>query len=485
MLFKINRHKIALALSVIIAAPLALADVQTADASYSYSQRALSTTGNAASAAWVIERKAPYVASGGMISVGGAIEYGDLDEIFEAIDDLAEDSQPLDPDEEPSNPSDGNSGESDTLIDWDKVFETYPDLESRLDLIKKEVVVAAALFSLIASEGYGKAELDSEASFVLNEDLWGGTLLMGASVNGSAKALGILEVPEFDLEAVKSQLLTLDSLTPDDSLKELDLTGGVTLYYNPSDNRAKVSIQNDSLLLVKSAIVNKFLFTYSKKALTSENGNLYWGVKPTYYNVGLNNIGVRLGDITDSEAIFNDIRNAEYQFSTGFDVDLGLTWAAENYQLGVSVNNLIETSFKYPEINTSSYTSESIINQLKANSEYVLERQVKLEGSVFSSDSGWSLNMGIDANAIQDPMKDEFQWFHTSADYGSDGWWMPSARVGFSHNLAGSNLSYVTAGATFMKYLNLDVSSALTNVTIDGTELMRGLDVNLGVQFSY
>ena len=93
--------------------------------------------------------------------------------------------------------------------------------------------------------------------------------------------------------------------------------------------------------------------------------------------------------------------------------------------------------------------------------------------------------MELDANKVADPMRDNFQWLNVSGHYASDGWLIPSVRLGFSKNLAGSKLSYVSAGITAFKFLDIDVSSTLDTVRLKDQKFVRGLNVTLGVQFDY
>jgi len=461
-----------------------MADIQPRSASLNYSQKSLSNAGNPAAAALVVERKDPHVMTGGLIEFGAGLEYGDLDELFEKINELAQKHRP---------PDDGDDGTDkpptpeNPIRDyvWEDLFQKFPELEDRLDIIKDKVVGAAAIATLIAAEGYGKAEATSEASFVLNEDILGGTLLMGMAFKGNAKTIGVFEDINFDSEQAKSVLKTIPDFSPLDPVQELDLSGGITLYYNPANKKIKFTIDNDSFLLVKATKVSQFSLSYSKKSFQSELGALYWGIKPSLYRVGLTNVSARLGEVTDSEALFEDIKNSEFIYRHGFDIDMGLIWAAKHYQLGVSVANLIEHKYKYPELDRSEFRSLDIIKQLDHHEEFTMQRQVKLEAGIFTEFRDWSLYAELDANPVEDPMRDRTQWFTLTAGYAADSWWLPSARFGMSRNLAGTKLGYINAGVTIMKFINIDVATTLDTVTLDGTEMRRGANIRLGVQFDY
>lgn len=462
------------------------ADIQSPNASLNYAQKSLSNAGNPAAAALTVERKDPTVMTGAIIEVGAGLEYGNFDELFATYNKLSNAFKPPEDDTGDGNPSLPPQPENPIKdFEWQDLLDKYPDLEDKVDVLKEQVVGAAGLLAVIASEGYAKAEVNSNMSFVLNEDLYGGTLLLGFDIQANANVIGLFEDVSFDKEQAKSALQTIPDFTENDPVQALDLSAGIVLFYNPANNKVKLTIDNDSILLVKSAKIGKFSLAYSKKAHQTEQGALYWGVKPAFYRVGLTSVTARIGDITDSESIFEDIKNAEYTYKNGFDFDAGLVWAASNYQVGASVVNVIEQTYEYPELDRSDLTSSNILRRLTQHQEYTMERQVKLEAGVFTDQRSWSLHAELDANAIEDPMRDEYQWFTLTAGYASDSWWLPSARIGMSRNLAGTQMGYLNAGVTIMKFFNLDVASALDSVTIDDQKVMRGINVRFGVQFDF
>lgn len=475
-------------LTLTVSSHVVLADIQPRSASLNYSQKSLSNAGNPAAAALIVARKDPHVMTGGSIEIGGGIEYGNLDELFEKIDKLSllfnppsegdDGSEP--PAEEPPTPENPIKD-----IIWEDLFAKYPELEDRLDIVKKKVVTTAGILALIATEGYGKAEATSNASFVLSENLLGGTLLFGMAYKGNSKAVGIFEDLNLDVDQAKSELQKIPTFTEDDPVQELDLSGGISLFYNPANNKIKMTIENDSLLLVKAAKVSQFSLAYSHNALESDAGDLYWGIKPVFYRVGLTNVGTRIGDITDTEGLFDDIKDANFIYENGYDVDLGLVWAAPHYQLGASLTSLFEHKYEFPELDRERFSSESILSQLNSHEVYVMERQLKLEAGIYTDQRHWSLNAELDANPVSDPMHDEYQWFTLTGGYAADSWWLPSARIGMSRNLAGTGLGYINAGVTMMKFINLDVATTIDTVTLDGEEMRRGFSIRLGVQFDY
>lgn len=471
-------------MSITLSSTVVLADIQPQSASLNYSQKSLSNAGNPAAAALIVDRNDPHVLIGGLIEFGAGVEYGDLDELFAKIDKLSNDFSPPSDDDTPPNAPEIPSN-PDSKFDWEDIFNEYPDLEDRLGIIKKKVSSTAQLLALIAAEGYAKAEATGEAAFVLNDNLYGGTLMFGASYKANAKAVGIFDKINFDANQAKTQLETLFDLDDTDPIQELDLSGGITLFYDPSNKNIKLTVDNDSLLLIKSTKTSQFSLSYSHKWKSFANGDLYWGVKPIFYRVGLTNVSARVGEITDSEALFDDIKDANYIYENGFDVDIGLVWATPNYQFGASLSSVFENTYKFPKFDRNRFESVEILKKLDFHEKFTMERQLKLEAGIYTDQRHWSLNVELDANPVDDPMRDEYQWLTVTGGYATDSWWLPSARVGFSRNLAGTELAYLNAGVTVMKIFNIDIATTLDTVTLDGSELRRGFNIRAGVQFAY
>ena len=134
------------------------------------------------------------------------------------------------------------------------------------------------------------------------------------------------------------------------------------------------------------------------------------------------------------------------------------------------------------------FTALRYLSQAKKvdfNKEFTMQRQVRLEAGIFTEQRDWSLHAEIDANPVEDPMRDKYQWATLTAGYATDSWWLPSARVGLSRNLAGTKLSYLNAGITVMKFINLDIATTLDTVNLEGDKIRRGINVRLGIQFEY
>ena len=169
---------------------------------------------------------------------------------------------------------------------------------------------------------------------------------------------------------------------------------------------------------------------------------------------------------------YKDIRNAKARRNYLIE---------ETFEAGIALKGTEVKSIRQGRAQINDAFARSEKNEL-----YLCNgRQLKLEASLFSSDRRWSTHLGLDVDPATDPMGDEFQWLTLSAGLTRDGWWLPGARIGYRQNLAGSELKYISLGVTAFKIVNIDLSSALDTVSIDGTTLPQGLMFSLGFQITW
>ncbi len=114
-----------------------------------------------------------------------------------------------------------------------------------------------------------------------------------------------------------------------------------------------------------------------------------------------------------------------------------------------------------------------------------MDRQFKLEASLFTDDRRWSAHLGYDADSATDPLGDQYQWLTVSGGFTTDSWWIPGGRLGFRQNLTGTEMKYLSLGVTAFKIVNFDIASALDTVKIDGKKLPQGLMLSLGFQITW
>jgi hypothetical protein len=450
-----------------------------------HGRRALSASTNPAAAAADRARGEGKPVRGTVISGAAGLEYGNVENLFDLYNELTQAYAPSDPGtgggpgQEPDDKPDDGVNIGDILDSLD------PNVQEALNAIAREVATQTVLLLLIREEGYAKAWLAADAPFVFDKQVLGGTWTFGVNWSGSSKAFGITEPIEFDRDAALQAIENWVNTLPIDRPSTLQVSNDIVLTPTPGQNAVFLAITNDSSLVSKSTQTTEFSLSYSREAMAGDSGSLYFGARANIYLKQLSRLSVRFGDITDSEELFDAIRSADFRSDEGAGIDLGVLWVGENYQLGAQVTNVNEPEFEFPDVNLAPYRSESIIRALENDKTYTLDRQLKLEASLFSEDRRWSAHLGYDVDPVTEPMGDRFQWATLSGGFMTDSWWIPSMRIGYRQNLAGTELGYVSIGATLFKYVNIDIASALDSVEIDGQKLPQGLMASIGFEISW
>jgi hypothetical protein len=451
-----------------------------------HGQRVTSAMGNPAAAAANLDRFGEKSTGGMAASLTAGLEYGNVQDIFDFIDNLAAAFKPSEEQPgEPPPPGQDPGDKPDGGIDIGEIIdELDPDFVALVEDMAKEVAVRAALLAILKSDGYAKAFVSGDLPVVIGKEMLGGAWTFNVNLSGTSKAYGITDPIEFDADAVLDELETRFTGILIDKGVPIELLGDVELTISPT-GRVLLALDNDSLILTKAATTSEFGVGYSRRVWPTARGSLFLGGEGKFYQMRLSRIDVRLGDITDSDEIFDAIRHDDYRTDTGFGLDIGALWVSNIYQLGATLTNANEPEFLFPEADESVYSKQTIIDFLRRDQSYTMERQVRLESSVFTPNRRWTLNMGLDANAVPDPMGDDFQWMSISGGFATHSWWIPGVRVGYRKNLAGSELSYLGVGVTAFKVLNIDVASALDTVSISGTKLPQGLMASIGFQVNF
>jgi len=427
-------------------------------------QSIMSDITNPAASAVQLERDGAHVQFGIISNIGIGIEYGQVDNIFNVIDEKAK-------------------AYSDGLAVTVPTFTGDPnnptDVNQFIAAVQQAIEVPVAdlngVLSTVAADGYAKVFGSMNLPLmpvVVGNDFLGGALVFDANASVVTKASGLNDNIDIDFADVQNQLLNGNTV--------LNL-GEVTLDLNAQT----LKVNNNTTLLTRAAGVGELALGYSRQLVKRKQGALFGGLRAKYYKVGLAQSATRLGNLTDAEQLFQDIRDAKFNYDSNLGLDLGVLWVSENYRLGATVMNINAPRFTFSGLDVSGYSAGPIARLLAEKYVYTMETQLKLEAALFSSDRHWALNAGLDANAVPDPLGDDYQWATLSAAYLTDSWWIPGARVGYRGNLAGEEMNYATLGVTLFKAFNVDLAMALNDVTIDGTTVPRGAMLNMGLELSF
>ncbi|PKF60828.1 hypothetical protein CW745_13215 [Psychromonas sp. psych-6C06] len=458
---------------------------QSTYGSVTYNQGNYINVINPASAAFHRQHMDPDDLIIGSASLGAGLEYGGVDDLFKRIDELSENFKPSDD----SNDGGGDAGaESEPGFELGDIIDLEnPELQALIKKAKKKAAVVGGALVFVTTEGYAQTYVDSNINFLINKEIAGGTLAFNLQSSLSTGFVGIADNIDFDEQQALAELKALyeSDLQPGDQIAEYDLSGGLSLTVDPNTGKVRANFQNDSVLISKAAKIVEFGMTYSRSIEKNDSGELFLGVKPKMNWIGLTQVAVRMGDLTDSKALFQDVDDLAFNYDSKFGLDLGVYWNADNYALGSTLVNTTEPTFDYPELNTSRYQNSAIARQIQQESHYKLDRQLKVEASLFTHDYRWFTGLSADINETQDPLHQRFQWLAWSAGYQPPLWWFSNVRTGAKHNLAGSELTYLNLGATFLKFINLDISSTLLVTSINDIDLPRGVRADLGLNFAF
>lgn len=239
----------------------------------------------------------------------------------------------------------------------------------------------------------------------------------------------------------------------------------------------------DSTLLVKAAAIAELALGYSRPVFSSDSGELMAGFRAKYFKVGLSRSAQRLNSANGAEKTFD--ASKDYVDRSGLGVDVGALWISKHYRVGAWADNINKPSFKFNDVDTTGYTDPAVIAQLSKSETYKMDTQLHLETALYTESQNWVINVGADANAVKDPVGNEYQWATLSAGYATDSWWIPGFRVGYRANMAGTELSYMTGGLTLFKSVTLDLAYSLDSVEVDGEKAPRSFMANLGIELSF
>lgn len=435
--------------------------------SVSHAQSLYSGSGNPAAQAYDVSRIDEDDGVIGGIHLGGGLEYGNVSELFDQVDDIAQ-----------SLLSDSGLAEK-NIYNLDL---GNPDASALVDAINTEAQRVDQVLQAVNENGYANATLNGDIPLVFDADVFGGTLGVEYRYAATASAIALTDPLSFDAAtALTAFQAAFDPLNPQ---TRYDLSGGVSLSLDPVTGNVAIGFENDSTLLTRAAKISEFGVSWSR-GLRFAEGDLYLGFTPKYTSMGLSNVASRIGDITDAKQLFDDIRDADFHTEGKMGLDAGLLWVAENYRLGATGHNLLEPEFRFPAIDVSNYTDPAIAAQLQAMETYTLERQFTLEGSLYTADHQWSINIAYDTQTQTDPIGKQSKWMSISGGWYSDNFWLPNVRLGYHKNQAGSELGYYALGLTLLGYVDLDLGYSPDKVTIDGDSLPRGASASLGFNFSF
>ncbi len=228
--------------------------------------------------------------------------------------------------------------------------------------------------------------------------------------------------------------------------------------------------ENDTAVLVRTAIVNTLSLGYSRPMMDLGLGQVIVGVRGNYYKAEMTRYAKRLTDFVREELSIeyqNEYSDDNGHFASAFGTDVGIAWIAPQMRLGAMINNVNESKFTYRRVEETEFSGSAVPNLLNANRTWKLQRQLRLEGGLNSLDRQWSLGTTVDGNTVEDPLGHEYRWFSAGAAYSPRGSWLPGLRLRYHANTVGSETRYITTGFTLFNSVSLDMTRSLDSVYIE------------------
>ncbi|SEO42391.1 conjugal transfer protein TraF [Aquisalimonas asiatica] len=414
----------------------------------------------------------------GLANIGLGIEIGEADDFDQDLEDIGDQFDALEMRFDTVDTSNQNQIE--------QLVNDIIDFEDRTNLLVNDLSEDAYV-RLNASVGGPAAPLSVRSQTlggVITID-YGGYLEARAAVESSGNAFDS-GLADFDL----------GSLTPDAQFDIGETSDGYPVLFidaEGDDTFEDYAFEpnEDAGLAVQGGLVGRLSGGYSRELFNNGLGSLHAGATLNMYQVTLARSGVLLDDGDDAEDRAEDEFEDNQETSNGLGLDAGLYWMAGNYSAGATLKNINEPSFDYPDVCGSDPDAQSCVffernPQAKRNgSSWTMERQITLEGQVFTQNRRWVAGARLDANSVADTTGDEHQWAAIHGSYVPQTFWIPSPRLGYKQNLAGEELSYVMAGVTYFRALHIDAAYALETASFDGNEMPRSVQVNVALDLQF
>ncbi len=271
-------------------------------------------------------------------------------------------------------------------------------------------------------------------------------------------------------------------------------------------NQTAQTLETDTSIYIKSGIETKISVGYGREVLEINDGffgagRLYAGAKVSLIELELSKQVTRIEDLNGEEV--SDVIRDEYdnnlESNTNIGIDVGLLWDAGNYRVGLLLDNINSPSFDYGPVGenceartqgsverSSCDYSEQLVadGRLDGRESHTKHALLRVNGLYKLSDR-WHISGALDLAEYDDIVGDENQWFNVAMSYEAKSRYIPSPRIGYQSNLAGSEITSYTFGFTWLKCLSLDVEMSTDSVEIDGESAPRRAGLSLAFEESF
>ncbi|ABM62656.1 conjugal transfer protein TraF [Halorhodospira halophila] len=266
--------------------------------------------------------------------------------------------------------------------------------------------------------------------------------------------------------------------------------------------RETEQIQSNTAAYLKGGGILRLSAAPSLRVAEWEGGReLFVGARVSHYQAELSKAVVALAEDTNRDFgdIVEDEIDRQQETSSAVGLDLGVMYQTRFFRAGGAWKNINEPTFDFPAVGTdcsgeadpdlqaNCLTAANFSDRITREEAFRLNEQVTLEGALHDPAQRLVLAASYDANTVRDISGDEYQWLAFSLSYRMPWYlkWVPDLRVGYRENMSGSELSYTTAGLTWLGAVTLDVAVADQDLEHDGESIPRSAMAHLGFQLRF
>lgn len=263
-----------------------------------------------------------------------------------------------------------------------------------------------------------------------------------------------------------------------------------TVRYNPLQQ----TIETNAAGYVKVADMLEFSFGYSRLVWQPKQGDLHLGARLNVQRLGLSKqvIGFQAADGDDdlSDTFLDDYEDFKNE-TTEIALDLSAYWSAKNYNLGLTLSNVNEPEFDYGELGkncgdltndisrSNCLTALSYSDRIDLTETYKATSYATFQANYISDNERFSADFSLESDHVT-PVGVEEQWMTASVGYKPETSFAPNARLTYSNNLVGNELSYLSGELTW-GWFGLGLGYSLDKTEIDGDSTTRGAFINLAI----
>ena len=275
--------------------------------------------------------------------------------------------------------------------------------------------------------------------------------------------------------------------------------GGFSILDDPLEfNNQILSFSTATSIYLKAGTEITLSGSYSRPVYKNKHGTFFGGVKAKVIKMELSKQLIPLESIDSDEIedLLVDKYDKNLVDTQEFAVDLGFVWDAPRYRIGLALENLNEPEFKYGEVGANCQDVQEATNErstcevakyftqqngeIAANEVHTKHAMARVDGVVKLTER-LQVSAAMDLAEYNDIIGDEHRWYHVAASYDPESAIIPSLRVGYQENTAGTKTSSINFGASLFGMVNLDVQWGLDTIENEGDEIPRTFGISLSV----